>query len=59
MVVPVIKVNTFKGNKIIILYNRELYHLLNYSTDANSDITTRFTDLFADVFKDEGPDLRP
>lgn len=46
-------------NKIIILYNQEPYHLLNYSTDANSDIATRFTDLFADVFKDEGPDLRP
>lgn len=46
-------------DKIIILYNQEPYHLLNYSTDANSDIATRFTDLFADVFKDEGPDLRP
>lgn len=45
--------------KIIILSNQEPYHLLNYSTDANSDIATRFTDLFADVFKDEGPDLRP
>lgn len=46
-------------DKIIILYNQEPYHLLAYSTDANSDIATRFTDLFADVFKDEGPDLRP
>lgn len=46
-------------DKIIILYNQEPYHLLNYSTDANSDIATRFTDLFADVFKNEGPDLRP
>ncbi len=46
-------------NKIIILYNQEPYHLLNYSTDANSDIASRFTDLFAEVFKDEGPDLRP
>jgi len=46
-------------DKIIILYNQEPYHLLNYSSDANSDIATRFTDLFADVFKDEGPDLRP
>lgn len=46
-------------DKIIILYNQEPYHLLNYSTDANSDIATRFTDLFADVFRGEGPDLRP
>lgn len=46
-------------DKIIILYNQEPYHLLNYSTDSNSDIATRFTDLFADVFKGEGPDLRP
>ncbi|MCR5237666.1 MAG: AAA family ATPase, partial [Lachnospiraceae bacterium] len=46
-------------NRIIILYNKEPYHLLNYSTDANSDIAARFTDLFADIFKDEGPDLRP
>lgn len=46
-------------NKIIILYNQEPYHLLNYSTDANSDIATRFTDLFRDIFKGEGPDLRP
>ena len=45
--------------KIIILYNQAPYHLLNYSSDGNSDIATRFTDLFADVFKDEGPDLRP
>ena len=45
--------------KIIILYNQEPYHLLNYSTDENSDIATRFTDLFAEVFKDEGPNLRP
>ena len=48
-------------DKIIILYNQEPYHLLNYSTDVNSDIATRFTDLFADVFKGEtdAPDLRP
>lgn len=46
-------------DKIIILYNQEPYHLLNYSTDSNSDIATRFTDLFADIFKDEGPNLRP
>lgn len=46
--------------KIIILYNQEPYHLLNYSTDENSDIARRFTDLFRDVYKDgEGPDLRP
>ena len=46
--------------KIIILYNQEPYHLLNYSTDENSDIARRFTDLFRDIFKDgEGPDLRP
>ena len=46
-------------DKIIILYNQEPYHLLKYSTDENSSIATRFTDLFADIFKDEGPDLRP
>ncbi|MCF0133823.1 MAG: AAA family ATPase [Blautia sp.] len=46
-------------DKIVILYNQEPYHLLNYSTEENSDIATRFTDLFADIFKDEGPDLRP
>jgi len=48
-------------DKIIILYNQEPYHLLNYSSDANSDIATRFTDLFAEVFKGEEdkPDLRP
>lgn len=46
-------------DKIIILYNKEPYHLLNFSTDTNSAIATRFTDLFADVFKGEGPDLRP
>ena len=46
-------------DKIIILYNQEPYHLMNYSTDENSDIARRFTDLFRDVFKGEGPDLRP
>jgi hypothetical protein len=46
-------------DKIVILYNKEPYHLLNYSTDANSDIASRFTDLFANVYKGEGPDLRP
>ena len=50
---------TRQTEKLIILYNQEPYHLMNYSTDANSVIATRFTDLFADVFKGEGPDLRP
>ena len=50
---------TRQTDKIIILYNQEPYHLLNYSTDENSAIATRFTDLFADIFKGEGPDLRP
>lgn len=46
-------------DKIIILYNQEPYHLMKYSTDVNSDIATRFTDLFRDVFRGEGVDLRP
>lgn len=50
---------TRQTEKIIILYNQEPYHLLNYSSDNNSSIATRFTDLFAEIFKDEGPDLRP
>ena len=50
---------TRQVDKIVILYNQEPYHLLNYSSDANSSIATRFTDLFADLFKGEGPDTRP
>lgn len=48
-------------DKIVIMYNQELYHLMKYSTAANSAIATRFTDLFRDVYKGEpnGPDLRP
>lgn len=45
--------------KIIILYNQEAYHLLKYSSEENSDIARRFTDLFADVFHDEHTDMRP
>lgn len=46
---------TRQVEKIIILYNQEPYHLLKYSSEENSDIAKRFTDLFADVF----PDMRP
>ena len=45
--------------KIIILYNREAYHLLKYASDENSDIAKRFTDLFAEVFQDDDIDMRP
>ena len=45
--------------KIVILYNNEPYHLLKYSSEENSDISKRFTDLFADVFPDDGGSHRP
>ena len=46
---------TRQVNKIIILYNQEAYHLMKYSSEVNSDIAKRFTDLFAEVFpEDEG-----
>jgi ATP-dependent exoDNAse (exonuclease V) alpha subunit len=48
---------TRQKNKIVILYNQETYHLMNYASAANSDIARRFTDLFADVFTDI--DTRP
>ena len=50
---------TRQKKKIIILYNQEPYHLLNYSSAENSTIAQRFTDLFAPVFKDETNDMRP
>lgn len=50
---------TRQTKNIVILYNREPYHLLNYASDVNSDIARRFTDLFADVFSDEGDPHRP
>lgn len=45
--------------KIVILYNKEAYHLLKYASEENSDIAKRFTDLFADVFHDGNMDMRP
>lgn len=50
---------TRQVEKIIILYNQEPYHLLKYSSEENSDIARRFTDLFADVFHDDDIDMRP
>lgn len=50
---------TRQVGKIVILYNQEAYHLLQYSSEANSDIARRFTDLFADVFHDGEMDMRP
>ena len=37
-------------DKIIILYNQEPYHLLSYSTDANSDIATRFIQIYLRMY---------
>lgn len=45
--------------KIIILYNKEAYHLLKYASEENSDIAKRFTDLFADVYHEGDVDMRP
>ena len=42
---------------IVILYNQDTYHLMNYASAVNSDIAKRLTDLFADVFEDI--DTRP
>ena len=50
---------TRQKKKIVILYNQEAYHLLNYSSAENSIIAQRFTDLFAPVFSDETIDMRP
>lgn len=44
---------TRQTDKIVILYNKEPYHLLNYSSQEYSDIAKRFTDLFANVFDEE------
>lgn len=45
--------------RIVILYNQDVYHILKYASDENSDIARRFTDLFADVFHDGNADMRP
>lgn len=50
---------TRQVEKIIILYNQEAYHLFKYSSEENSDIARRFTDLFADTFHDGDIDMRP
>jgi ATP-dependent exoDNAse (exonuclease V) alpha subunit len=50
---------TRQTKKIIILYNKDAYHLLKYTSEAYSDIARRFTDLFADVFKDDGSEYKP
>ncbi len=50
---------TRQKKKIVILYNQEPYHLLNYMSAENSMIAQRFTDLFAPVFCNEATDMRP
>ena len=50
---------TRQVDRIIIMYNQESYHLLNYASEQKSDIARRFTDLFADVFHDDELDMRP
>ncbi|MBQ3443227.1 MAG: ATP-dependent RecD-like DNA helicase [Selenomonadaceae bacterium] len=50
---------TRQVEKIIILYNQEAYHLFKYSSEENSDIARRFTDLFADIFYNGDLDMRP
>lgn len=50
---------TRQVKKIIILYNQEAYHLMKYSSEINSDIAKRFTDLFADVFPDDNGAHKP
>lgn len=46
---------TRQEDKIIIMYNKEPYHLLKYAHTEYSDISRRFTDLFSEVFEnDEG-----
>ena len=50
---------TRQVNKIVILYNEEPYHLLKYSSEVYSDISKRFTDLFADVFPDDDGRHKP
>lgn len=50
---------TRQVDRIVILYNQDAYHLLQYASDERSDIARRFTDLFADVFHTEDADMRP
>lgn len=50
---------TRQVKKIVILFNQEPYHLLKYSTDNNSDIARRFTDLFAETFPDDDGAHKP
>ena len=42
-----------------ILGNKDPHELLKYSSEEYSDISRRFTDLFASVFLQEGKDYRP
>lgn len=50
---------TRQFQKVIILYNQAPHELLKYSSEEYSDISKRFTDLFAGVFVDNGKDYRP
>lgn len=50
---------TRQENSIAILYNDDPYSLLRYSSDSYSEISKRFTDLFAETFVEQGIDFRP
>lgn len=50
---------TRQFEKVVILYNKDPHELLKYSSEEYSDISRRFTDLFASVFLQEGKDYRP
>ena len=50
---------TRQTEKIVILYNKELHEILKYSSDEYSDISKRFTDLFADVCNEDGKEYKP
>ena len=50
---------TRQFQKVIILYNQAPHELLKYTSEEYSDISRRFTDLFAGVFADEGKDYIP
>ncbi len=50
---------TRQREKIVILYDQEPYHLLNYASEEHSNIARRFTDLFAEVYREGPRDMRP
>lgn len=50
---------TRQFDKILVLYNKEPHELLKFTSVEYSDISRRFTDLFANVFLLEGNDYKP